>query len=1072
MLVTLPGQEYTVRRNLPGPRLGAKSWYWFLRDWLDKEMSMTWCPEQPCLARNSECCLMVHVDDILYCGSKSYWNNVFLAKFKARFKVSCSQLEGICGEISFLKRRIQRTESGLALLPGTSAEKVVQLFEGSFGSVRSQLIPCDAGISTEDLSDELQRKDAFAYRSVVGTCLYLARDRPDLLYTGKELSGSMSRPTYTALQRLTDHFWILETYSGSDWSGHQAHRRSTSMLNGSFLFGSSRTQRVVSLSSCESELHSMVSAPSDGIFLKRCLVFISNAEVQHVLFTDSSSGRQLACRQGTGKVKHLEGKILWIQDAVRTGVVELSQIGTVWNISDLGTKALSVQRVKFLLHEINMASGTDFLVIGEQEYQIQCDKHGGGRELSKLVKHISRVLGVTGLESMTLRGVDGATILDDGDPFSEITCFTEPTRAAPGGGTSNIGWFFIFLLAIIFAGFLWRVWKMARDAYVSYEQNYTDLAVVESAVERLARENEQLRRDVNALQVELDGVQSTLRRLREATNELQGEIEMVSDSNETVHFALVRMGGFTPYFNLNADHRRHMYQTEWRNFQAYQTMGGDRFMHVVRYRNRGIGVGKDTDMAGQEEQAESEAGEDDISLASSVDNITQSLETMRSELNQCLSRGHWPHAAQFQRCVVMILDAQNQPQPLNQGARIQLFEALGDRLERMSDDPQDSSGKWYAQIEATQISFAWMRCVEKIFFSPSDLALGTVLNPAGVFGFQAMFSWFASLLAGRGADSIEETSFPALVPLRVESHEDHEAEVNQETELNPSAAALEEGASTATSLAAEEIFFDVDSEPLPALLGAQASAQELLKQQAREAFEKEKLLRLQELPALDNKDARSRSERKVVSVVDHGSSVLEYARAFEAKFKKEATASRAAPPEKSLRQRLEETQEELGQVKAELERQLQEKAEVERQLQEAKQAEIERCAFMEEERSSMQLAMIQKDIQLAEAMALAEKFQEESRASEDKCKELDKLPLQESKDLMQTYWDQYIKQQATYYVPVRRVEALDANVLGPIHQAAGGQQPWPLTGTKEIRGRSARDRGIGRVDGALAWTAN
>ena len=63
----------------------------------------------------------------------------------------------------------------------------------------------------------------------------------------------------------------------------------------------------------------MVSTLSDGIFLKRCLEFIFTAEIKHVLFTDSSSGRQLAIRQGTGKIKHLSAKVLWIQDAVRHG---------------------------------------------------------------------------------------------------------------------------------------------------------------------------------------------------------------------------------------------------------------------------------------------------------------------------------------------------------------------------------------------------------------------------------------------------------------------------------------------------------------------------------------------------------------------------------------------------------------------------------------------------------------------------------------------------------------------------------------------------------------------------------
>ena len=145
---------------------------------------------------------MVHVDDILVCGNRSHWKSVFLVKFAGKFKVSHSELEGMGSEISFLKRKIRRVPTGLALLPGTSAERVVKLFEDQFGKLRGQSIPCDVGIQIEDLSAELPCDQACGYRSVVGTCPYLARDRPDLHCTVKELSGSMAKPTFTSLQRL------------------------------------------------------------------------------------------------------------------------------------------------------------------------------------------------------------------------------------------------------------------------------------------------------------------------------------------------------------------------------------------------------------------------------------------------------------------------------------------------------------------------------------------------------------------------------------------------------------------------------------------------------------------------------------------------------------------------------------------------------------------------------------------------------------------------------------------------------------------------------------------------------
>ena len=84
-------------------------------------------------------------------------------------------------------------------------------------------------------------------------------------------------------------FWLLETYTGSDWSANKRHHTSTScaahILNGSFTFASSRTQQVVSLSSAESELHSMVSGCSDAIFIKPCLEFL-NLQQGHPSTTD------------------------------------------------------------------------------------------------------------------------------------------------------------------------------------------------------------------------------------------------------------------------------------------------------------------------------------------------------------------------------------------------------------------------------------------------------------------------------------------------------------------------------------------------------------------------------------------------------------------------------------------------------------------------------------------------------------------------------------------------------------------------------------------------------------------
>ena len=169
---------------------------------LTKEFQMVWCPEQPCLARNARCCIMLHADDVMFCGDSTYWSDVFLRKLEEKYKISYSQLEGVGSEISFLKRKLKRLDDGLALIPGTSSSKIIETFETHFGKARQQTIPCDASIQTEDLSALLCQKDACIFRSILGALLYLSRDRPDLMYTVKELSSYMSKPTMVAVSRL------------------------------------------------------------------------------------------------------------------------------------------------------------------------------------------------------------------------------------------------------------------------------------------------------------------------------------------------------------------------------------------------------------------------------------------------------------------------------------------------------------------------------------------------------------------------------------------------------------------------------------------------------------------------------------------------------------------------------------------------------------------------------------------------------------------------------------------------------------------------------------------------------
>jgi hypothetical protein len=139
--VKLQGEDFIVQRNLPGQRLGACHWYFFLRQLLESEMDFKFCKEQPCLCRNDHGMMMIHVDDVMFAGETRYWKDVVLKKFQERFSISFEGLGDNGTSFSCLKRKIKKIDKGIALISGTSAMKVVKAFEEHFGKARSQLVP-------------------------------------------------------------------------------------------------------------------------------------------------------------------------------------------------------------------------------------------------------------------------------------------------------------------------------------------------------------------------------------------------------------------------------------------------------------------------------------------------------------------------------------------------------------------------------------------------------------------------------------------------------------------------------------------------------------------------------------------------------------------------------------------------------------------------------------------------------------------------------------------------------------------------------------------------------------------
>ena len=204
-----------------------------------------------------------------------------------------------------------------------------------------------------------------------GTALYFGQDRPETQYATKEAARFMSGPTFAAkcmLKRLCKYdskapvlSWSfpnqempseIRAVTDANWAGELEGLRSTSC--GWIYFGDhlletySSTQQIVALSTAESEYISITKGAAHAPEVRSAMVEFG-LTFNVVCETDASAGRAMATRRGVGRVRHLDARLLWLQQLCAKGVVQVRARPGEHNESDLGTKMVDLRRMTSLL---------------------------------------------------------------------------------------------------------------------------------------------------------------------------------------------------------------------------------------------------------------------------------------------------------------------------------------------------------------------------------------------------------------------------------------------------------------------------------------------------------------------------------------------------------------------------------------------------------------------------------------------------------------------------------------------------------------------------------------------------
>ncbi|CAK0818942.1 unnamed protein product, partial [Prorocentrum cordatum] len=308
-------------------------------------------------------------------------------------------VRAIVSLLPYLKRKIRWTGKGFVWIGDTKhVTRCVELLG------LTECKPADTpgskatGKSVREALDPLPHDEAKLYQQVAGLVNYVAVDRPDIQFAVKVILTDMGKPTVISMLRLRrcvrylhgrrELGWFYEKQempkavlyeTDSDWAEDEITRKSTSSVYG--FFGSHlletqvASQPVVALSSGEAEFYAIGRGAASAImmrqFYQQCGI-----EVASKVHSDSNAGRAIATRIGSGKVRHLQIRDLWVQERVRLGELQLGRVDTESNRSDLGTKHLDGKRVLKLLEMSNLRLLTKGLAAGVGVTFTEAAEHG------------------------------------------------------------------------------------------------------------------------------------------------------------------------------------------------------------------------------------------------------------------------------------------------------------------------------------------------------------------------------------------------------------------------------------------------------------------------------------------------------------------------------------------------------------------------------------------------------------------------------------------------------------------------------------------------------------------------
>ena len=189
----------------------------------------------------------------------------------------------------------------------------------------------------------------------------MSSDRSLVQYAANKVCKKMANPTQGSWKRLKKVgryltvvekvTWVMiswrhddelnvDVHVDSDWA-QEPEKKSTiggmMMISGTVVKHWSRTQATRALSTAEADYYAVLTGAAEGLGMQSMMTDLG--VTTHVrVWTDSNAAKVMASRRGLGKTRHVELRLLWLQDVTKSGREIMRRIPGEQNLADHLTK--------------------------------------------------------------------------------------------------------------------------------------------------------------------------------------------------------------------------------------------------------------------------------------------------------------------------------------------------------------------------------------------------------------------------------------------------------------------------------------------------------------------------------------------------------------------------------------------------------------------------------------------------------------------------------------------------------------------------------------------------------------